>query len=91
MTDLTSEEAWSIIELGGMIEYCARDNHRWTTRKVQANNRRSNRFLEWDGQTKTVQEWGEHFGIDPQKIRNRLRRGWSVPEVFSTEDNRRRK
>lgn len=66
-------------------------NVRWATKKQQANNRRSNRVLEWNGQSMTVQEWGEHFGIDPQKIRNRLRRGWPVPDVFSTEDNRRRK
>lgn len=66
-------------------------NVRWATKKQQANNRRSNRLLEWEGQIKTVQEWGEHLGIDPQKIRNRLRRGWAVPEVFSLEDNRRKK
>ncbi|MNK81961.1 hypothetical protein D3C87_1017220 [compost metagenome] len=66
-------------------------NVRWATRKEQANNRRSNRVLEWEGRSKTVQEWGEYFGIDPQLIRNRLRHGWAVPRVFSTEDNRRRK
>lgn len=66
-------------------------NVRWASAKEQANNRRSNRIVEWGGQSMTVQQWGEHLGIDPQKIRNRLRRGWAVPEVFSLEDNRRRK
>lgn len=38
-------------------------NCRWVSSKIQANNRRSNRFVEYKGQRKTVAEWAEIAGI----------------------------
>lgn len=40
-------------------------NCRWATLKEQANNRRSNRNLTWNGETKTMTQWAESLGLRP--------------------------
>lgn len=60
------------------------DNCRFVTMKVQNNNRRSNRLIEYKGETKTSTEWAEYFGIHPVTFRNRLDRGMSVEEAIET-------
>ncbi len=47
-------------------------NVRWATAKEQARNRRSNVFIEWRGQRKTIAEWAESYGITRQALRSRL-------------------
>lgn len=53
------------------------DNCRWTTRTVQMNNRRVNRFVTIDGETHSLTEWSRIKGINIGTVRNRLKRGWS--------------
>lgn len=64
-------------------------NCRWATSNVQANNKRTNRQITIDTETKTLQEWCRHFGIEHSKARYRLAQGWPVERVFSLEDFRR--
>jgi hypothetical protein len=52
--------------------YC-HENCRWATPKQQARNRRSNRILEIDGQSKTLAEWAEVTGIESSTIRMRIK------------------
>jgi len=40
------------------------DNCRWATAKEQANNRRTNIFVTYNGQTKSMADWADHFGIN---------------------------
>ena len=63
--------------------YC-KENCRWATLKVQANNTRWNKVLTIRDQTKTVAQWADEFGIKANTITFRLRRGWS-PERAVTE------
>lgn len=59
------------------------DNCRWITNKDQQNNRRDNRLLTCDGETKTMAEWSEITGIKTRVISNRIdRNGWSVEEAI---------
>lgn len=58
-------------------------NVRWATRKVQANNQRTNRLICIDGDTKTVTQWAEILGITPQAIQYRLKNGWSLKDCIS--------
>lgn len=59
-------------------------NVAWATRLEQANNQRSNRILEVDGQRHTVAEWGRLLKIDPHVVHQRLRRGYSPERALST-------
>ncbi len=60
------------------------ENCRWATSQEQANNRRSNVFLTFRGQTKTIADWGREVGISPLTIRQRLtREDWSVERALT--------
>lgn len=58
-------------------------NVRWATAKEQARNRRSNRVLEWNGESHLMVEWAEKTGIPMRRIWSRLDRGWSVDRALS--------
>lgn len=51
-------------------------NCRWATPKEQARNRRSNKSLTLNGETKPLSAWAEQFGLCPETIGARLKRGW---------------
>lgn len=65
-------------------------NCRWVTVKEQANNRRSNRWIEFGGTTHTLTEWAELTGINLGTIRSRLERGWSVEKALTRQPNSRK-
>ena len=54
------------------------ENCRWATRKEQANNRRTNRLLTWQGKTQTVSQWAEELGLVRQRIYHQLRAGIAI-------------
>ena len=64
-------------------DYCP-DNCRWATSKEQANNRKSNRYLEFLGVNKTLTEWSEEVKISTQTLNCRLKRGWSIEKTLTT-------
>ena len=60
------------------------DNCIWATIDVQNRNKRSNVFLEHDGQHKTVAEWARDLGLTQTALHDRLKRGWSIEETVTT-------
>lgn len=58
-------------------------NCRWTSYKKQARNKRTNRILEYNGQSHCVAEWSDITGIKQQTILRRLKRGWSVEDTLT--------
>lgn len=46
-------------------------NVRWATKKEQANNRSDNVVISMNGETKTLQEWCDHFGADRATVSSR--------------------
>lgn len=60
------------------------DNCRWITYKEQANNRRNNRCITYNGKTQTIAQWAEELNMNPRKLRSRLRYGWSIEKAFNT-------
>jgi hypothetical protein len=62
--------------------YCA-NNCRWETSKEQANNRRSNKFIEAFGRSQTIAQWAAEIGCSREALRYRVRVGWA-PEIALT-------
>jgi len=60
-------------------------NCRWSTDEVQANNKRSNRTLEYNGKLLTIAQWSKETGIPSSDIRARIfRLNWSIEAALST-------
>lgn len=58
-------------------------NCRWATKAMQANNRRTNRKITWNGVTKNATEWAKDLGIRQKTLFHRMDRGNSLEKVFS--------
>lgn len=58
-------------------------NCRWSTTKEQANNKRTNRYITYNGETHTLAEWAEIRGITQSALRHRLARGWALDKALS--------
>lgn len=63
--------------------YCP-ENCRWATRKEQNSNTRRNRWLEIDGELKTLAQWEDYSGVSDSTIAGRLARGWSTKDAVFT-------
>jgi len=59
------------------------DNCRWATRTEQARNKRNNRWLTANGETKTLKDWAASLGCAPAAILYRLRSGMSEQEAVT--------
>lgn len=58
-------------------------NCRWTNRKVQAGNRRSNRVISFRGESHTLSEWADIVGMNYKTLHTRLRSGWTVNRALT--------
>ena len=63
--------------------YC-KENTRWATPKENSNNKRTNRLLTFNGETKTMEEWVEATGLTRAVIKGRLKYGWSLEKIFTS-------
>lgn len=60
----------------------------WANSKTQANNRHTNRVVEYQGQVKTLTQWASVLGFACGTLRSRLvDYGMTVPEAFTTPIN----
>jgi len=60
------------------------ENCRWATRKEQSLNKRTNVFLTYLGDSKTISQWKTKLGFKRGVISGRLKRGWTVERALST-------
>lgn len=58
-------------------------NVRWETNAQQAFNKRSTRFLEFNGEIKSLTLWAHQYGLKPILVTTRLRSGWTVEEALT--------
>lgn len=61
-------------------------NCRWSTRSVQARNKRNNSIFEFNGERKVMAEWAEIVGVKAKTLEARVTRfGWSIEKALTTE------
>jgi hypothetical protein len=58
-------------------------NVRWANRVDQANNKRNNRLLTYNGQTKSISQWASELGITFHAIERRIKNGWSIEKALT--------
>lgn len=59
-------------------------NVKWSTDKEQANNKRNNHLLTYNGETKTIAQWAEEIGMNPYTLYNRiLTYHWTVERALT--------
>ena len=59
-------------------------NCRWSTRKQQNNNTRSNQRITFQGRTQTLTQWAEEYGLGRQQLYWRIKRGWTIEKALQT-------
>lgn len=65
--------------------YCP-ENCRWVSQKVQANNKRYNLKIEYQGTIKTLSEWADYLGFTYGALYARIYEcGWTIEKAFTTE------
>lgn len=63
-------------------------NFRWATTRQQCNNRSTNRYIFYEGISRTMMEWERFTGIDHRAISLRLEMGWSVKKTLTHPVNK---
>lgn len=59
-------------------------NCRWVDAYTQANNKRNNHLVEYNGETKTIAEWAVCIGIPYKVLHRRIKSlGWTVEKAFN--------
>lgn len=66
------------------------NNCRWATRRQQCTNTRYNVYITFKEQTKTLSEWCEESGIEFNRARLRIKKGYPLDRVFDPEPIRNR-
>lgn len=69
------------IDVNGM--YCP-ENCRWATNKEQQNNKTTNHYITYNGETKTMMQWAEELNIKYTTLRARINSyKWSIEKAFN--------
>lgn len=61
-----------------------KENCRWATRTEQNRNKRDNRYLTINGETKLMLDWSRESGIKFATIYHRIKRGWTADKAVKT-------
>ncbi len=57
-------------------------NCKFSTNLEQANNKRNNILVNYQGETKTLKQWSKDLNLKYGTIYGRLKKGWSIDKVF---------
>ena len=63
-------------------DYCP-ENCRWETIFNQQSNRRNNRMISFNGDTRTVAQWERIAGLTKGSLNYRLNKGWSIEKAIT--------
>jgi len=59
-------------------------NCRWADKKVQANNKRNNHWLEFNGERHTISEWADIYNMPYDRLHMRIKHGWDIEKALLT-------
>jgi len=66
-------------------------NVRWVTHRENCRNKRGNRIVEYDGQSRTLVEWAEILGVSHKLVSSRINAlGWDPVRALTTPAAKRR-
>lgn len=94
INDFNSFQAWALangyketltldrIDVNGNYEP---NNCRWSTMKIQQNNRTNNRVIEFNGQRKTITQWAEEYGMSYRNLYYRLSNGYTIKDALEKQ------
>ena len=64
-------------------------NCRWATKRDQANNKSTNRYITYDGETLTLAETARKYNIGQELLCGRLRLNWCIAKALTQECRKR--
>lgn len=64
------------------------NNCRWATYQEQENNRSNNKIIEYNGETMTVSQLANKYGIKPKILHSRLYKGWDIDRALTQKIRR---
>ena len=73
----------TIERIDNNLGYCP-ENCKWATRTEQGNNKRNNRIVIFNGDSKTLSQWAADTGISRETLKYRLNAGWSHDAIITT-------
>lgn len=77
------KENLTIDRIDNNKSYCP-ENCRWVTMLEQSNNRRTNSFVDYNGETHTFAQWERILGFPRSTLSYRFKKGWDKKRAFTT-------
>ena len=62
----------------------SKNNCRWTTQKVNNNNRTDSVYIKYRGMRKSLKGWSEYLGVNYYTLHQRRKSGWSGKKIIAT-------
>jgi tRNA-binding EMAP/Myf-like protein len=59
-------------------------NCRWVDYKTQNNNKSNNIIVSYKGETMSLTQWAERYGVPSRVFHSRKRKGWDTETIFNT-------